>query len=99
MKTLKRFTALFFFLCFCNLTLAQEIQIMPIEHASAVLTAQNKTLFVDPVGEASWYENYHKPDLILITDIHWDHFSPKTLGAIVVKKPWTFIQKDVVMDM
>lgn len=83
MKTLKRFTALFFFLCFCNLTLAQEIQIMPIEHASAVLTAQNKTLFVDPVGEASWYENYHKPDLILITDIHWDHFSPKTLGAIM----------------
>ena len=62
---------------------AQELEVVPIEHASAVITAKNTTIFIDPVGEGSWYENYHSPDLILITDIHWDHFNPKTLGAIL----------------
>ncbi|MCW1952666.1 MAG: MBL fold metallo-hydrolase [Flavobacteriia bacterium] len=99
MKTLKLLTLWSLFFCHTNLVKAQEIQIIPIEHASAVITAQNKTIFIDPVGEASWYENHHTPDLILITDIHWDHFSPKTLGAIVGENTKIVAPKAVVDKM
>ena len=78
--------SLSFLLFFVGYASAQDIQVIPVEHASAVVTAKNITIYIDPVGDASWYENYGSPALILITDIHWDHFSPKTLGAIMNPK-------------
>ena len=66
-----------------NLANAQEVEVIPIAHASTLLLNGNSTIYVDPVGEAEWYANYPTPDLVLITDIHWDHFNPKTLGALI----------------
>jgi L-ascorbate metabolism protein UlaG (beta-lactamase superfamily) len=57
--------------------------IQPINHASVVLTAAGKTIYVDPVGGAAKYQGLAAPDIILVTDIHGDHFDPATLGELV----------------
>ncbi|MBC2840693.1 MBL fold metallo-hydrolase [Robiginitalea sp. SC105] len=54
----------------------------PISHATAVLEWDGTTIYIDPVGEASAFDAYPAPDLILVTDIHGDHFSPETLSAL-----------------
>jgi L-ascorbate metabolism protein UlaG (beta-lactamase superfamily) len=56
--------------------------VQPINHASVVLTAAGKTIYVDPVGGATKYQGLAAPDIILVTDIHGDHFDPATLQAI-----------------
>ncbi|MDX1362642.1 MBL fold metallo-hydrolase [Arenibacter latericius] len=61
---------------------AVDIQISPIEHASAVLIMDDVTIYIDPVGEIDSYDDVPEPDLILITDIHGDHFSLETLEAL-----------------
>ncbi|MFS4455733.1 MBL fold metallo-hydrolase [Maribacter sp. 2304DJ31-5] len=56
-----------------------EIKIIPIEHATAILQWNGLNIFIDPVGGAAAFSAYGRPDLILITDIHGDHFSLETL--------------------
>lgn len=63
-----------------------DIEIIPIEHATAVLEWNNITIYIDPVGGAAAFENQKQPDLILITDIHGDHFSLETLKALHTSK-------------
>ncbi len=58
------------------------IKIVPIEHASAVLEWDGVTIYVDPVGGAGAFMGEKQPDLILITDIHGDHFSLETLQEL-----------------
>jgi L-ascorbate metabolism protein UlaG (beta-lactamase superfamily) len=59
------------------------LTIQPIQHASLVLTAGNKTIYVDPAGGATYYQGITPPDIILITDIHGDHFDSSTLVAVM----------------
>ncbi len=59
-----------------------EAKIIPIEHATAVLELGDVTLYIDPVGGKSVFEGQKSPDLILITDIHGDHFSLETLQEL-----------------
>src|SRR5882757_5846992 len=63
-------------------TSAGPVIIQPIEHASLVLTAHGATIYVDPSGGADKFQGLASPDIILITDIHGDHFEIKTLDAI-----------------
>jgi len=63
-----------------------EIKIISIEHATAILEWNNITIYIDPVGGASTFEGQKQPDLILITDIHRDHFSLETLEALDTSK-------------
>ena len=58
------------------------LKIQPIKHASLVLTWQNTTIYVDPDGGAKAFEGLAAPTIILITDIHGDHFNTETLLAI-----------------
>lgn len=58
-----------------------NVEIRPIEHASFVLRWGEVYLFVDPV-DAEVFSHEHAPNLILVTDIHDDHFSPSTLAAV-----------------
>jgi L-ascorbate metabolism protein UlaG (beta-lactamase superfamily) len=55
----------------------------PIQHATFVMQWNGKTIYVDPVGGAKPFADLPKPDLILVTHIHFDHFDPATLAAIV----------------
>jgi L-ascorbate metabolism protein UlaG (beta-lactamase superfamily) len=58
------------------------LTIQPLNHATLALTWQGKTIYTDPNGGAKTFEGLAAPDLILITDIHGDHFNPETLQAI-----------------
>ena len=65
---------------------ATTVQIMPIEHATAVLEWNDITIYIDPVGGAEAFKGQKQPDLILITDIHGDHLSLETLEALNTSK-------------
>ena len=56
--------------------------IQPIQHASLVLTVNGTTVYVDPSGGADLFKGLAAPGIILITDIHGDHFDPKALDAV-----------------
>jgi L-ascorbate metabolism protein UlaG (beta-lactamase superfamily) len=60
----------------------ENIGIIPISHASAIVQWNGLNIYVDPVGGAETYAQYGNPDLILITDIHGDHFDLKTLEGL-----------------
>ena len=59
-----------------------DLTITPIEHATFVIKWGGKTVFVDPTKGGDVFKEHGKPDLILVTDIHGDHFDPKTLSAV-----------------
>ena len=59
-----------------------ELNIQPINHATLVLSFQNKNIYIDPIGGADVFKGLGAPDMILITDIHGDHLDPKTIDAI-----------------
>lgn len=58
------------------------LSIQPVKHATLVLTWGGKTIYADPDGGAQAFEGLAAPDLILITDIHGDHYNVETLKAI-----------------
>jgi L-ascorbate metabolism protein UlaG (beta-lactamase superfamily) len=57
------------------------LNIQPVKHASLILTVHGLTVYVDPSG-ADNYKGQKQPDIILITDIHGDHFDIKTIEAV-----------------
>ena len=71
--------------------------IQPLNHATMAFTWQGKTIYIDPNGGAKTFEGVAVPDLILITDIHGDHFNPETLGAINTSKA-TLVVPQAVAD-
>ncbi|MEE9365009.1 MAG: MBL fold metallo-hydrolase [Cellulophaga sp.] len=62
--------------------LKNELIITAIEHATAILEWKDITIYIDPVGDLTYYEKQKSPNIILITDIHGDHLSVKTLEAL-----------------
>jgi L-ascorbate metabolism protein UlaG (beta-lactamase superfamily) len=73
------------------------LTIQPLSHATLSLTWQRKTVYVDPTGGAKMFDGIAAPDLILITDIHGDHFNPETLEAIKAEKA-TLVVPQAVAD-
>ncbi len=61
---------------------AGDLVIQPVKHASFLLSWAGKTIYVDPAWDKALYEGYRRPDLILVTDIHRDHFDAAVLEAI-----------------
>lgn len=68
------------------INLEKELKITPIQHATAILEWGDITIYIDPVGGMEKFKKFKNPDLILITDIHGDHFSLKTLQELNTKK-------------
>ena len=63
-----------------------KLIITPINHATLVIEWNGKTIYVDPVGQAAWYKAFPKPDLVLLTHIHGDHYRAAILQAVVGPK-------------
>jgi L-ascorbate metabolism protein UlaG (beta-lactamase superfamily) len=69
-------------------TSAGTLSLTPIQHASLMIQAGGKILYVDPALGS--YDRLPKADYILITDIHDDHLAPpivdklKKAGTVVV---------------
>jgi L-ascorbate metabolism protein UlaG (beta-lactamase superfamily) len=61
-------------------TSAGILKITPIQHASFIIEAGGKVIYVDPAQGS--YDSGPKADLILITDIHGDHMAPKIVDGL-----------------
>ena len=59
-----------------------DITVHPVEHASFVMETLVGTIYTDPVGSADLYAAFPRPDLILITHQHGDHYNVETLTAL-----------------
>ncbi|HXB67518.1 MAG TPA: MBL fold metallo-hydrolase [Candidatus Acidoferrales bacterium] len=68
-------------------TAAGTLQIIPIQHASLIVKAAGKVLYLDP-SQGS-YDGLPQADYILITDIHGDHLTPAVIDKL--KKAGTVI--------
>lgn len=64
------------------------LSVQPVQHASLVLSVKNVVIYVDPAG-ADNYRGKMSPGIILVTDIHGDHFDLKTIEAL--KTPNTIL--------
>jgi L-ascorbate metabolism protein UlaG (beta-lactamase superfamily) len=64
-------------------TNSDQIVIHPVNHASFVMETPTMTIYNDPVGGADAYSDFPKPDLILVSHEHGDHFDVETLSALV----------------
>jgi L-ascorbate metabolism protein UlaG (beta-lactamase superfamily) len=73
------------------------LSIQPIKHATLVFTWQGKTIYADPDGGSKAFEGIAAPDILLITDIHGDHFNTETLEAINTSKA-TIVAPQAVVD-
>lgn len=68
-------------------TSAGKLLLTPIQHASLMIQAGGKVMYVDPAQGS--YDGLPKADYILITDIHGDHMAPAIVEKL--KKPSTVI--------
>jgi len=68
-------------------TAAGPLQLTPIQHASLMIQAGGKILYVDPAQGK--YDGMPPADYILITDIHFDHMAPAIVDQL--RKPGTVI--------
>jgi len=57
-------------------------EIIPIEHATAVIEWDGNTIYIDPVGGKAAFEGQKSPDIIFITDEHGDHYNTDTLNEL-----------------
>jgi L-ascorbate metabolism protein UlaG (beta-lactamase superfamily) len=62
-------------------TSAGEVKITPLNHASTLIEAGGKTIYLDPAKPAK-FAGSPKADLILITDIHPDHMDPASIAEL-----------------
>lgn len=68
-------------------TSAGKLQLTPIQHASLMIQAGGKVLYLDPAQGS--FDGLPKADYILITDIHGDHMAPAIIDKL--KTPATVI--------
>ena len=78
-------------------TNAGPLTIQPIMHASLVLKWENRVIYADPSGGAAKFQGMPAPDMILITDIHGDHFDSATMAAVKTSNTVLVVPK-VVAD-
>src|SRR5258707_15438125 len=59
-------------------TSAGPVKITPLNHASTLIEAGGKTIYLDPAKPVK-FTGLPRADLILITDIHGDHMDPDSI--------------------
>jgi L-ascorbate metabolism protein UlaG (beta-lactamase superfamily) len=79
-------------------TSAGPVKITPLFHASTLIEAGGKTIYLDPAKPAN-FAGHPKADLILITDIHQDHMDPDSIAAISQPSTEIFAPPAVVVTV
>ncbi len=59
------------------------VTIVPISHATAVLKWGSSVLYTDPVDGSESFAGQPAATIVLVTDIHGDHFNTSTLASVV----------------
>ena len=75
-----------------------QISVTPIEHATMVLKIGDQVIYTDPVGGKDAFSGQPAPSVILVTDIHGDHFDPKTLKAVLTAET-VLVAPQAVVDL
>ena len=76
-----------------------ELSIHPVLHSTMVLQWDEKVIYIDPYGGTERYHGLPRPDLILITDIHGDHFNLTTLDSLDLSKVTMVVPQAVAEEM
>lgn len=76
-------------------TKPDSLRIIPIEHASMVLTYGDEVIYIDPVGSPDLFSEQDPPSFVLITDIHGDHMDPTLLEKLDLANAILIIPKAV----
>jgi len=58
------------------------VDMIPIEHATGVMLWGDTVFYFDPTGGGEVFAEQPAAHIILVTDIHHDHFDPRTLGEV-----------------
>ena len=69
--------------------------IHPLGHATLALQWDGKVIMVDPVGGARRFAHLPRPDLILVTHRHGDHFDADTVRDLAGEYTWVITPPDV----
>lgn len=69
--------------------------ITPIQHATAVISWDDQTVYLDPTGGADAFTKQAQPDIILLTDIHKENLSIDTIKAVITEKTIVIAPKAV----
>ncbi|HEV7701984.1 MAG TPA: MBL fold metallo-hydrolase [Candidatus Paceibacterota bacterium] len=80
--------------------IVSPISVIPISHASLILAWDGFNIYVDPVDEkkANIFKAKPAANIVLITDIHGDHFDIETLKKITTEST-VIIAPQAVADM
>lgn len=65
-----------------NIEENSEVNITPISHATAVIEFNDQTIFIDPTGNSAAFQDFNRPNYVIITDVHGDHMSINTLNDL-----------------
>jgi L-ascorbate metabolism protein UlaG (beta-lactamase superfamily) len=79
-------------------TATGPVKITPLYHASTLIEAGGKVIYLDPAKPSKLAER-PKADLILITDIHGDHMDPDSIKEISRAKTDIFAPPAVVQTV
>ncbi len=66
-----------------KLSMPTSVQVHPISHATAVLNWGENVIYTDPVGDATAFAGQSPATIVLVTDIHGDHFNTSTLENVI----------------
>ena len=80
-----------------DLNSQNELEIIPVSHATMILNYGEETIYVDPTGGKDAFVNQKKPSIILITDIHGDHYNIETLKGLDINGTM-FVTPQAVVD-
>src|SRR4051812_27644311 len=73
------------------------MKITPITHTTLALFMSEQVIYVDPIGGTDAFAKLPVPTIILVTDIHSDHFDSETLKD-VAKDETVIIAPQAVKD-
>jgi L-ascorbate metabolism protein UlaG (beta-lactamase superfamily) len=78
-------------------TVGNEFKVTPISHATMVLNLGGQVIYNDPTGGAEAFARQPEANIILVSDIHGDHFNTDTLTAVSTERT-IFVIPQAVAD-
>lgn len=75
-----------------------SLSVTPISHASFVLSLSGQIIYNDPVGGKELYAQSPEPGIILVSDIHGDHFDADTIVQLMTERTVLMVPQ-AVKDM